>query len=88
MGAIYGFISPGTQLPRKPGQRETYDITLVGRHVTVVRDGTTIIENQEIPGITGGALDSNESEPGPILLQGDHTGGLRFRNITVATPRR
>jgi hypothetical protein len=88
MGAIYGFISPGTQLPRKPGQWETYDITLVGRQVTVVRDGTTIIENQEIPGITGGALDSNESEPGPILLQGDHSGGLRFRNITVATPRR
>jgi len=42
----------------------------------------------DIPGTTGGALDSNEAEPGPFYIQGDHTGGLRFRNITVATAKR
>jgi len=60
----------------------------VGRHVTVVRNGTKIHDNEEIPGITGGAMDSNEAEPGPIFLQGDHTGGLRYRNITIATAKR
>ena len=39
---------------------------------------------REIPGITGGALDSHEELPGPIYLQGDH-GGIAYRNI-VLTP--
>jgi hypothetical protein len=86
IGSIYGFLTPAVDLPRIPGQWESYDVTLVGRIVTVVRDGTTILDKQEIPGTTGGALDSNEGEAGPIYIQGDHTGGLRFRNITVATP--
>jgi hypothetical protein len=75
-------------MPRKPGQWESFDVTLVGRMVTVVRDGVTILDKQEIRGTTGGALDSNEGEPGPIYLQGDHTGGLLFRNITVQLAQR
>ncbi len=88
IGSIYGFIAPAIELPRTPGQWETFDVTLVGRTVTVVRNGKTTIDHQEIPGITGGALDSNESEPGPFYLQGDHTGGMKYRNITVALPAR
>ncbi len=88
MGSIYGFLAPSEVLPKKPGEWESYDVTLVGRTVTVVRDGVKIIDNLEIPGITGGALDSHESEPGPIYLQGDHTGGLKYRNITIAVPKR
>lgn len=87
IGSVYGFITPALDLPRTPGKWETYDITLVGRTVTVVRDGKLTIDHKEIPGITGGALDANEAEPGPIYLQGDHTGGLRFRNITITLPR-
>jgi len=87
MGSIYGFFAPSTTLPKKPGQWESYDVTLVGRTVTVVRDGVTIIDHQEIPGITGGAIDSHEGEPGVIYMQGDHTGGMKYRNITVALPK-
>ena len=87
MGSIYGFLPPGTDVPKQPGQWESYDVTLVGRNVTVVRNKVLIIDNKEIPGITGGALDSHEGEPGPFYIQGDHTGGLRFRNITVAVPK-
>ncbi len=87
IGSIYGFLTPKVDLPRKPGQWESFDVTLVGRIVTVVRDGQTILDKQEIPGTTGGALDSNEGQPGPIYLQGDHTGGLLFRNITIAVPQ-
>ena len=84
MGSIYGRIAPSVELPRKPGQWETFDVTLVGRTVTVVRDGVRTIDQKEIEGITGGALDADEGDPGPFYIQGDHTGGLKFRNITVA----
>ncbi len=62
-------------------------MTLVGRYVTIVRNGVKTVDNKEMPGITGGALDSNESEPGPFYLQGDHTGGMKYRNITVSVPK-
>jgi len=87
VGAIYGFIAPETELPRKPGTWETFDITLVGRMVTILRNGKKTIDNREIPGITGGALDSNEAEPGPFYIQGDHTGGMKYRNITIQLPK-
>ncbi len=87
MGAIYGRIAPSVTLPRKMGQWESFEVTLVGRIVTVTRDGTLTIDHKEIDGITGGALDANEGEPGAFYIQGDHTGGLRFRNITVAVPK-
>ena len=87
LGAIYGFLAPTVDLPRKPGEWESFDITLVGRNLTIVRNGVKTIDNQEIPGITGGAIDSNEGEPGPFYIQGDHTGGMQFRNITIAVPK-
>ena len=86
MGSIYGFIAPSVAISKRPGQWESYDVTLVGRTVTVVRNGVVTINNQEIPGITGGAIDSREAEPGPIYIQGDHTGGMKYRNITVSIP--
>jgi hypothetical protein len=87
MGTIYSFVPAAVELPRKPGTWEGFDITLVGRHVTIIRNGVKTIDNQEIPSITGGALDSNEGEPGPFYLQGDHTGGMLYRNITAQLPK-
>ena len=84
LGAVYGFIKPSEMVAKEPGEWQSYDITFVGRMITVVGNGKTIICNQEIPGITGGALDSKEGEPGPLLLQGDH-GPIEYRNI-VLTP--
>ena len=72
LGSIYGFIAPSESAGKKPGEWQTYEITLIGRMVTVVLNGKTIICNQEIPGITGGALSSHEETAGPIMLQGDH----------------
>jgi hypothetical protein len=81
-GAIYGFIEPSHQMAKAPGEWQVYDITFVGRQVTVTANGRTVICNQVIPGITGGALDSREGEPGPIMLQGDH-GKIDYRNIVI-----
>jgi hypothetical protein len=86
MGGIYGFIAPTVDAARTAGEWQALDVELVGRRVTVVLNGTTIIDGQEIPGITGGALDSDEGAPGPIMLQGDHSA-IEFRNLTIAVPR-
>lgn len=85
LGGVYGFLAPSEMMAKPPGEWQTFDITLVGRMITVVANGRTVICNREIPGITGGALDSNEGEPGPLLLQGDH-GPIEYRNL-VLRPR-
>ena len=84
MGGVYSRITPTVNAEKPAGEWQTYDITLVDRHVTVVLNGKTIIENQPLLGCTGGALWSDESRPGPVYLQGDHTG-VNYRNI-VLTP--
>src|SRR5688572_26305455 len=86
MGGIYGFIAPSVAAARAADEWQTLDVELAGRYVTVVLNGTTIIDDEEIPGITGGALDSNEGAAGPIMLQGDH-GAIEFRNLTIAPAR-
>lgn len=82
LGAVYGFISPSEMMAKEPGEWQTFDLTLAGRMLTLAVNGKTVITNQEIPGITGGAMDSNEGEPGPLLIQGDH-GPVEYRNIVI-----
>lgn len=79
---VYGFLTPSEIAALGPDKWQSYDITLIGRMVTIVVNGKTVISNQEIPGITGGALDSNEGEPGPVYIQGDH-GPVEFRKIVI-----
>ena len=83
MGAVYGFIAPEPAAPRTPNVWQSFDITLVGRTVTVTHDGRTAIDRREIPGITGGAIDTNEGSSGPIYLQGTEDGRVAFRNIVI-----
>ena len=82
IGGVYGFLTPRINAAKPAGQWQTYEITLIGRRVTVVFNGESIIDRQIIPGITGGALDSDEGAPGPILIQGDH-GPVEFRKLTL-----
>lgn len=84
-GAVYSRIAPKLDATKPAGEWQTYDITFVGRQVTVVLNGQTIVDGV-VDGITGGALSPFEDEPGPLMLQGDH-GKVRFRNIVV-TPAR
>ena len=83
-GGIYGLLTPNEMVAKKAGEWQSYDITLIGRRVTIVANGKTIINGQNIPGMTGGALDNNEAASGPLLIQGDH-GPIELRNI-VLTP--
>jgi hypothetical protein len=82
MGAIYSRITPAVAAEKPAGEWQTLDITLCRRHVTVVLNGQTLIDNQPLYGVTGGAMWADESRPGPILLQGDH-GAVSYRNMML-----
>ena len=82
LGGVYGFLSPSDMEAKSPGEWQSFDITLIGRMVTIFVNGKRVICNEEIPGITGGALNSDEGAPGPIYLQGDH-GPIDYRNIII-----
>jgi hypothetical protein len=82
IGGVYGFLAPAIIAARAAGEWQTLDVTLTGRRITVVLNGAMIIDAGEIPGITGGAIDSDEDRPGPIMLQGDH-GPIQFRRVRL-----
>ncbi len=84
MGGIYSRVAPSVKAEKPIEEWQTYEITLVNRHVTVVLNGQTIHDNVPLQGCTGGALWSDELRPGPIYLQGDHTD-VDYRDI-VLTP--
>jgi hypothetical protein len=80
-GGVYSRIAPKLDATKPAGEWQTYDITLVGRQVTVMLNGKTVVQDV-VDGITGGAINPYEDEPGPLMLQGDH-GKVRFRSIVV-----
>ncbi len=86
-GGVYGFLTPNEMVAKAPGMWQSYDITLIGRRVTIVANGKAIIVDQIIPGITGGAIDSKEGEPGPIYFQGDH-GPIEFKNVIITPAKK
>ncbi len=81
-GSVYSRIAPAVNASKPPGEWQSFDITLIGRQVTVVLNGTTIIDRKQIDGLCGLATDPFEDRPGPISLQGDH-GPVEYRNLLV-----
>jgi hypothetical protein len=80
--AIYARKAPDKNVSKPAGEWQTAQITMVGNCVTAVLNGETVQNNAKIAGITGGALDAKETEPGPIMIQGDHEK-VWFRKVTV-----
>jgi hypothetical protein len=81
-GSILGRIAPTSNAERPAGEWQMLVARLVGREVTVIVNGARVINRQSIEGPTAIALDTNEAEPGPILLQGNR-GTVEFRRIVV-----
>ena len=81
-GAIVSRIPPIFNASRMAGEWQALAVRLVGRQVSVWLNGFKVIDRQSIDGPTSIALDSNEADPGPILLQGDR-GPIEFRRIVV-----
>jgi len=83
MGGLYSRITPSVASEKPAGEWQIMEITLVQRHLTVVLNGKTIINNQPVRGCTGGALWSDVSRPGPLYVQGDHTG-VEYRSFELS----
>jgi len=81
-GGLYSRVAASVDATKPAGEWQSYDITFVGRTLTVVLNGKTIHDGITVDGITGGAINPFEEEPGPLMLQGDH-GKVRFRNVVV-----
>ncbi len=93
-GAVYSQYAPLVNACRPPENWQTYDITFRAprfgedgkltekARVTVVQNGITVQNNQEINGPTGIQGDRPLDKPGPIYLQ-DHGHKVQFRNIWV-----
>ncbi len=82
MGALYSRITPSVAAEKPAGEWQDLDITLCDRHLTVILNGTTIIDNKPVMGVTGGAITACEFKPGPIYLQGDH-GKVSYRDMVL-----
>ena len=80
--AIYAWKAPRVNASKPPGEWQTMEAVIVGNRVTVTLNGQRVHDNAPLEAITGGALDANESEPGPIMIQGDHER-VWFRKVTV-----
>ena len=82
-GSIYGQIAPLRDAYQGPGKWNTLDVRMVGDEVTVKMNDVVIIDAQSVDGVTPGALDENESDPGPIVFQAHATAGQEFRKMTI-----
>ncbi len=81
-GAIYLVSAPSEFVTRPPGQWQKAEARIQGNKVSVILNGVKIQDNVEVNKATGGELDQDLDQPGPILLQGDH-GAVSFRNIRI-----
>jgi len=84
MAALYSRITPRVAAEKPANEWQHVEATLCDRHVTIILNGVNIIDNQPILGITGGSITTDETKPGPIYLQGDHTSA-EYRNM-ILTP--
>jgi hypothetical protein len=81
-GALYSRILPTQNASKPANEWQTFDITLIENRVTVVLNGINVIDNKEIDGLTAMAIDPDEANPGPLVIQGDH-GRVEFRKLTL-----
>ena len=80
--ALYSRVAPKVNASKPVGEWQMMEAIIVGNRLTVTLNGQKVHDNIVIDGITGGALDADESEPGPIMIQGDHEK-ITYRKVIV-----
>jgi len=81
-GALYNIAAPTKFASRKAGQWQQVEATIIGDRVTVVLNGVKVLENVVADRPTGGELDANLNDLGPVMLQGNH-GPVAFRKLRL-----
>lgn len=80
--ALYSRVAPKVNASLAVGEWQMMEAVIVGNKLSVWLNGKKVQDNITIDGITGGALDSNELAPGPIMIQGDHEK-ITYRKVVV-----
>lgn len=81
-GALYSKCAPSRNVSRPPGEWQSVYATIVGTTVNVWLNGVKVVTDCVLDAQTGGALDENYDQPGPVMIQGDH-GDIKVRHIRV-----
>jgi len=81
-GALYSRVVPAVNASKPVGEWQTYDIRLVGRTLTVVFNGQKVLDKVHVDGLTAIANNADEGDPGPFIVQGDHSY-VEVRKFTV-----
>jgi hypothetical protein len=81
-GALYKKIAPSVNASKPSGEWQTYDITFIGRRLTVMHNGQKVLDNVDVGPMGTGAASNRADGPGPLRLQGDHEA-VSFRNIRI-----
>jgi len=80
--ALYSRVAPSMNASKPAGEWQSYDIRLVGRQVTVVHNRIKVLDKVEVEGLTAIANNADEAEPGPFIVQGDHSY-VEIKKFTV-----
>jgi uncharacterized protein len=81
-GGIYNVAAGSEFVSRPAGEWQTLQATIVGNKISVILNGVKIHDEVVVDKATGGELDRDLDQPGPIMLQCDH-GSIAFRNIRI-----
>jgi len=81
-GALYKRAAPAVSASKPAGEWQTFDITFIGRRLTVVQNGQKILDNVDVGPKGTGAASNRPDGPGPLRLQGDHDA-IAYRNIKI-----
>jgi len=81
-GALYKKIAPSVNASKRDGEWQTYDITFIGKRLTVIHNGQKVLDNVDVGPMGTGAASNRADGPGPLRLQGDHEA-VSFRNIRI-----
>src|SRR5262245_7286270 len=81
-GSLYRRVAPSVNAAKRAGEWQTFDITMVGRALTLIYNGQKVLDVADIGPKGTGAAGERPDGPGPLRLQGDHDS-IAFRNIRI-----
>lgn len=81
-GALYRRVAPSANASTRAGEWQTFDITFIGRRLTLVHNGQKVLDVGDAGATGTGAASQRADGPGPLRLQGDHET-VAFRNIRI-----
>ena len=81
-GSLYRRLAPAVNACKPAGEWQTFEVSLVGRRLTVLHNGQKLHDGVDVGPLGTGNAGKRPDAPGPLRLQGDHQE-VSFRNIRI-----